>query len=97
MRKDKEFIHELVKELELSIKKFKVDRIRKRKEKIFRPIMLKLEQEQDKMEVLKIFTKLENKKIRITEDLTIKERNQLKEWSNKADKMDENNDDKKFK
>ena len=59
--------------------------------------MLKLKKEQDKIEVLKNLTKLENKKIRIIEDLTIKESNLVKEWSHKANKMNKNNDDKKFK
>ena len=95
-RIDGEFIEEMMEELELPIKKFKVNRIGKRKEK-FRPIKLELEQEQDKIEVLKNLTKLENKKIRIIEDLTIKERNLVKEWCDKADKMNENNDDEKFK
>ena len=82
--------------MNLTIKNFKVERIGERKDK-YRPIKVKLENEQDKIKILKNLKKLSDNDVRITEDLSVKERKVVKELCLKAKEMNKSNDNNDFK
>ena len=58
--------------MNLTIKNFKVEKIGKRKDK-YCPIKVKLENEKDKIKILKNLKKLSESDVRTTEDLSVKE------------------------
>ena len=100
---DKDFIeNKMMKKMGLQVDIVKLERIgkysdeREQKQR-YRPINILLKNVETKLEILQNLKKLKGFDVRITEDLTKRERKLCSEWKQKAEKMNENNGDKSFK
>ena len=96
---DKDYVEKIVlKEMGLNFEIARIHRIgvltkeREDNEK-YRPMKVQLKSEDDKIKVLKGLHKLKIDQIRITEDLSPSERQQVKEWWKKADEKNLQNKD----